>query len=117
MLAGTYVIDSFYQGRLIMRQGEHVVAGPPSVHREEYEQLLQEAGIPTPVFIPPDKRITEPFHDKTLGTYVVFNMKRKEWLQFDKKTSTWIPIPTAAPADQSQPFGPSRPSGSPPFAP
>lgn len=98
MAAGTYVIDSYYLGRLIMWKGDRVVAGPPAVHREEMEAALREQGIDVPVFIPPDGRITEPFFDKNLGTQVVYSKKLNAWLQFDKKTETWSPIEPGAPA-------------------
>jgi uncharacterized RDD family membrane protein YckC len=96
MAANTYVIDAYYEGRLIIRQGDRVIAGPPSLHREEMAEALREQGIPTPVFIPPDGRITEPFYDKNLDTHVVFSKKRNQWLRFDKKRDTWEPIEDAS---------------------
>ena len=97
MAAGTYVIDSYYLGRLIIQKGDRVVAGPAAVHRDELEAMLRSEGIDVPVFIPPDGRITEPFFDKNLGTQVVFSRKLNQWLRFDKKTETWMPIETQSP--------------------
>lgn len=96
MAANTYVIDSYYLGRLIVRRGDRVVAGPASMTREEFDEYLHAHGMPTS-FRPPDGRITEPFYDKGLDTHVVFSKKRNEWLRYDKKSGAWVPVePTAA---------------------
>lgn len=91
MAASTYVIDGFYMGRMIMRTETGVAAGEPAVHREEAMALLAEIGHDVPV-PPPGHRATEPFHDKSRDTYVVYNQKRETWLAYDKSTDTWNPI-------------------------
>jgi uncharacterized RDD family membrane protein YckC len=110
MAAQTYVIDSYYFGRLIIVRSGKAGAGPPSVKREEVEGLLRQSGVPDS-FIPPHGKITEPFFEKSLGTYVVYNVKRGAWLRFDKATKTWSPIDPNAAAAPNQP--PSQPTGQP----
>ncbi len=88
---GTYVIDAHYEGRLILRSGGKTHAGPPSVTREEAEELFRSQGIAAPT-MPAGQRPTEPFFDKARDTYVVFSQKRGEWLQFDKTTDSWQPL-------------------------
>jgi hypothetical protein len=113
MVAQTYVIDSYYLGRLIVRRSERTAAGPPSVKREEMEELLRESGVPAS-FVPPNAKITDPFYEKSLDTYVVYNSKRETWLKFDKSTNTWSPItpdqPAIEPAEPAGPF-PLGPGG------
>jgi uncharacterized RDD family membrane protein YckC len=111
MAAQTYVVDSYYLGRLIVRRTERTAAGPPSVKREEMEQLLRDSGVPAN-FIPPNSKITEPFYEKSMGTYVVYNVKREAWLKFDKATKTWDPI-----ADDNAAITPETSSGRFPLGP
>jgi len=98
MVAGTYVIDSMYSGRLIIETLDGLSVGPPSVTREEAEAFLrkeaEKQGLPA-AFIPPigaSVKSGEPIMDKNLGTYVVFNKKQNQWLAFDKQSGNWTPI-------------------------
>ncbi len=95
MVAGTYVIDSIYSGRLIIETIDGLMAGPPSVKREEAEAYLraeaEKQGLP-PGFVPPigaNVKSGEPILDKNLDTYVVWNKKQNQWLAFDKQTGSW----------------------------
>ena len=89
LIASTYVIDAVYLGRLIMRHDKRVSAGPESVTADEMATFVKQQ---TGVAPPPGKKITEPFYDKGRDTYVVFNTKRDEWLQFDKAANEWISL-------------------------
>ncbi len=89
LIASTYVIDAVYLGRLIMRHDKRVSAGPESVTADEMATFVKQQ---TGVSPPPGKKITEPFYDKGRDTYVVFNTKRDEWLQFDKAANEWISL-------------------------
>jgi uncharacterized RDD family membrane protein YckC len=108
MAAQTYVIDSYYLGRLIMVRNGRAGAGPPSVRREQVETMLRQSGVPES-FIPPNGKITEPFFEKSLGTYVVYNAKRSAWLRFDKATDTWAPIDPQHASQAGPPPGPTWP--------
>ncbi len=93
MLAGTYVIDGMYFGHLLIPEpGGKVYAGPPSVTREEAEQYVKAQGG---TFVPPMHASAmngDPFLDKNLDTYVVWNAKQSSWLAFDKKSNSWYRI-------------------------
>lgn len=91
MVASTYVIDNFYSGRMIIRTERGVTAGPPSVHREEADEMLRQIGQEQPV-PPAGHRATDPFYDKARDTYVVYNQRRSQWLAYDKETDSWDPI-------------------------
>ncbi len=98
MVAGTYVIDSIYSGRLIIETMDGLSVGPPSVKREEAEAYLraeaEKKGLP-PGFVPPlgvNAKSGEPILDKNLDTYVVWNKKQNQWLAFDKQSGSWNPI-------------------------
>jgi uncharacterized RDD family membrane protein YckC len=90
-LAGTWVIDATYQGRLILPGDRHLVAGPPAISREEATHLLAQAGKPLDSVLPePGPRSTEPFYDRDRDRYVVWSERRKGWLEFDKETNEWV---------------------------
>lgn len=90
MVAGTYCIDSIYLGRMILVQSDGVVAGPPAVTRDEAEKILKKDGAAAPlVFDNPQAKSGEPFLDKNLDTYVVWNAKQQAWLAFDKRSGAW----------------------------
>jgi uncharacterized RDD family membrane protein YckC len=91
--ADTFVIDAYYQGRLIIATGNKVIAGSKSVTKEERQQILAAAGAGEGGFKAPGGKITEPFYDKRLDTYVVFSPKRNDWMQFNKEAGVWEPIP------------------------
>lgn len=93
--AGTFVIDSAYSGRLIIDTANGLMTGPPSVTRKEADKVLRAEGVERPApgtFVPPTSpsaKNGEPFHDKTLDTYVVWNAKQGAWLAFDKSSGGW----------------------------
>jgi uncharacterized RDD family membrane protein YckC len=94
-IAGTMVIDADYLGRLILEGPRHLVAGPPSVTREEAARLLAQEGRTAEAvsaLVAPGPKSTEPFYDQQRDTYVVWNEKRQTWLQFDKPTNQWVPL-------------------------
>jgi uncharacterized RDD family membrane protein YckC len=95
MAVGTYVIDSIYFGHLLIRDSAGgVMVGPESVTREEAERYLRKqgaaAGFPMPA--QSTAKNGEPFLDKNLDTYVVWNEKHSAWLAFDKGTGGWVQI-------------------------
>jgi uncharacterized RDD family membrane protein YckC len=94
MLVGTYVIDAMYAGHLLMPEpGGGVIVGPPSVTREEAAAYVQTQTAGT--FVPPVSASAmngDPFLDKNLDTYVVWNARQSSWLAFDKTTGTWTRI-------------------------
>lgn len=92
MVAGTYVIDATYSGRLIMEVGGKVGAGPKSVDPETVERINAEQEAITGVHVPPGKSATEPFYDKARDTYVVFSHKQNGWIMLDKNTGEWSPV-------------------------
>jgi uncharacterized RDD family membrane protein YckC len=93
--AGTYVIDSAYRGRLIIETLDGLMTGPPSVTRDEAAKYLQAQGAEPAApgtFVAPrtaSAKNGEPFHDKALDTYVVWNSKEGAWLAFDKANGSW----------------------------
>ncbi|MCU0267292.1 MAG: RDD family protein [Acidimicrobiales bacterium] len=92
--AGTYVIDAFYLGRLLVPAASGgVVAGPPSVTREEAMAYAEEHHLPL-AYVPPRKakRDGNPVYDKTLGAYVVWNAREEQWLALDPASQTWRPL-------------------------
>ncbi|WP_208027194.1 RDD family protein [Rhabdothermincola sediminis] len=93
-LAGTFVIDADYQGRLILDGPRHPVAGPPSITRQEAAALLSSEPGPAgaEAIVPPGPKSAEPFYDRRRDTYVVWSEKRQTWLQFDKKTDDWVEL-------------------------
>lgn len=95
---GTYVIDNIFKGRLIIETVDGLSVGPPSVTREEAEAFLrtqaEEKGIPGAFVAPLSRQAKngEPFLDKNLDTYVVWNHKQNAWLAFDKASGAWNQI-------------------------
>lgn len=116
MAAQTYVIDAVYKGRLVIQFADKVYAGPESVSREEAARLLagvddDSVEVPIP---PPGHPRTKPFHDRRRDTYVVFNAKQQRWLQFDKRSDSWSPIPeldTSSGSGDERDSAPEDPSG------
>jgi uncharacterized RDD family membrane protein YckC len=95
MVAGTYVIDAMYMGHLMILDSQgNVVVGPKSVTREEAAQFLRQqgGGAPAPAPAAAQAKNGEPFLDKNLDTYVVWNERHKAWLAFDKATGGWVQI-------------------------
>jgi len=101
MLAGTYVIDSSYWGRMIVESQGKVMAGPKTASRETVEmvhaqraQQAQQVGgnVAAGVAVPKGARSTEPFYDKARDTYVVYRPKEGQWMQLDKVSGQWNPL-------------------------
>lgn len=97
MLVGSYVVDSQYFNHMVLAQPDGgVVAGPPAVTRHEAEKILRDQGVDkstaVAVFEAPRVKTGEPFLDKNLDTYVVWNEKQQSWLAFDKSNGAWVRI-------------------------
>jgi uncharacterized RDD family membrane protein YckC len=94
-VAGTYVIDNFYAGRLLLDGPGGLTAGPASVTRDEAERYFEHQGFSeavVPQLVPPGPKSTKPFYDKTRDTHVVWRERQQEWLQFDKKENRWVAL-------------------------
>jgi len=95
MAAGTFVIDSMYMGHLMLQDSSgRVMVGPRSVTRQEADRYLRQQGMPTAGAAPQQQTFKngEPFLDKNLDTYVVWNEKHQAWLAFDKGTGGWVQV-------------------------
>ena len=92
MVAGTYVIDATYAGRLIIQVGGKVGAGPKSVDPDVMDEIHAQQEAQTGVHVPHGKAATEPFYDKARDTYVVFSQKQNGWIKLDKNTGEWGPL-------------------------
>lgn len=94
LVAGTYVVDNQWFGHMILIRGDKVHAGPMSVRREEAEKLLKAEGIDQPLGarLPPNAKNGNPFLDKQLDTYVVWNARQERFLAFDKASGSWEPL-------------------------
>ena len=102
MIVGTFVIDSIYQGHLLLDEPGatgKVYVGPKSVTRKEADKLHQQAaaaagqpGVFQAPVLTAAMRSGQPFLDKNLDTYVVWNVKQEAWLAFDKASNTWYRI-------------------------
>lgn len=93
--AGTWVIDNWYVGRMLVEGPHGMLAGPPAVTRDDAEKILRQQGSPqaqaTQLAVP-EVKTTKPYYDKDRDTYVVWNEGRKSWMQFDKKRGDWVPL-------------------------
>jgi uncharacterized RDD family membrane protein YckC len=94
LVAGTYVVDNQWFGHMIIVSGDRVSAGPMSIRREEAAKLLAREGITEPLGarLPPNAKSGNPFMDKQLDTYVVWNARQDRFLAFDKSTGSWEPL-------------------------
>lgn len=95
MLAGTFVVDNQWFGHMVIVTADGVAAGPMSVKREEAEKILRAEGVAVPSIgtrLPPNAKSGNPFLDKELDTYVVWNLKEGRFLAFDKATGSWEPL-------------------------
>lgn len=94
LVAGTYVVDNQWFGHMVIVSNDRVSAGPMSVRREEAEKLLRAEGIDQPLAarLPPNAKNGNPFMDKQLDTYVVWNARQSQFLAFDKASGTWEPL-------------------------
>lgn len=97
MLAGTFVVDNQWFGHMVIVNADGVVAGPMSVRREEAEKLLRAEGVHEPSLalgtrLPPNAKSGNPFLDKELDTYVVWNVREGGFMAFDKASGTWEPL-------------------------
>jgi uncharacterized RDD family membrane protein YckC len=90
LLAATFVIDSFYEGRLISLTSTGAVSGPPSVYASEVSEAVTRPGGDR-ALVEARLRPNDPVFDKSRGTYVVWNAKQDRLLTFDKETKTWEP--------------------------
>jgi uncharacterized RDD family membrane protein YckC len=95
MIAGTFVVDNQWFGHMVIVTSDGVAAGPMSVRREEAEKLLRAEGVAVPSLgarLPPNAKSGNPFLDKELDTYVVWNARESRFLAFDKSTGSWEPL-------------------------
>lgn len=96
MLAGTFVVDNQWFGHMVIVNSNGVSAGPMSVKREEAEKLLRAEGVTADVALgarlPPNAKSGNPFMDKQLDTYVVWNARQGRFLAFDKISGSWEPL-------------------------
>lgn len=92
MVAGTYVIDASYYGRVIVEVGGKIGAGHHSASPDLVAKLNAEQAALTGVSVPSGKRATEPFYDKARDTYVVYSQKQQSWLQLSKSSGQWEKI-------------------------
>ena len=94
-VAGTFVVDNQWFGHMVIVGSERVSAGPMSVRREEAAKLLQADGVtvePLGARLPPNAKNGNPFMDKQLDTYVVWNARQGKFLAFDKASGSWEPL-------------------------
>lgn len=93
MLAGTYVIDAWSMGRMMIRRAEGLEAGPPAVTRADVVDALG-AEAAAEILREPQVggRPTQPVYDKALDTYVVWRTNESRWMAFDKTTGQWRPL-------------------------
>lgn len=94
-VAGTWVIDGWFKGRLLIETMNGMTAGPPAITREEAERYFEQHGgtkAQAAALAAPGPKSTKPFYDKTRDTYVVWNERRSEWLQFDKDREDWVSL-------------------------
>ena len=104
--AKTFVIDSSYEGRLIVLGDHGAVAGPQSMTREEAERLGYDlevgsglertAGVaiahePEPPAPPAGVHAT-PSYDPSIRTHVVFDSGSGQWLKYRSSTREWVPM-------------------------
>jgi uncharacterized RDD family membrane protein YckC len=86
LVAGTYVVDAPYFGRVIRHTPDGIRVGPKTVRPEDVglsrTEFQQAVGL----------RPKEPVYDRTLDTYVVWNTKQDRLMAFDKKSNTWVPV-------------------------
>lgn len=94
LVAGTFVVDNQWFGHMVIVGNDRVSAGPMSVRREEAEKVLRAEGITEPLGarLPPNAKSGNPFLDKQLDTYVVWNARQNQFLAFDKATGSWEPL-------------------------
>jgi uncharacterized RDD family membrane protein YckC len=86
IVAGTFVIDSVYEGRLITLTAKGAAAGPRSVYASDViEAVPPEQRLSTEAHLRPN----DPVYDKVRDTYVVWNPTKNQLLVFDKKSNTW----------------------------
>jgi uncharacterized RDD family membrane protein YckC len=87
LVAGTYVIDSVYAGRMIVHGPTGIVVGEKTVKLEDLG--LSSADVKMAARL----KSKDPVFDSNLDTYVVWNEKQQRYLMFDKASKTWGPIP------------------------
>jgi uncharacterized RDD family membrane protein YckC len=94
LVAGTFVIDNQWFGHMVIVGSDRVSAGPMSVRREEAAKMLKAEGIEVPLGarLPPNAKNGNPFMDKQLDTYVVWNARQERFLAFDKASGAWEPL-------------------------
>ncbi len=94
MLAGTFVVDNQWVGHLVIVGPDGVSAGPMSVHRAEAEKALRAEGITSGLGLrlPANAKSGNPFLDKELDTYVVWNPGQQAFLAFDRSSGAWEPV-------------------------
>lgn len=85
MVAGTYVIDGVYFGRMIQPGPDGPTIGPKTIRPEDLG--ISRGELQQLVTVRPK----EPTYDKRYDTYVMWNEKRAQLMKFDKKSESWVP--------------------------
>lgn len=93
MLGGTYVVDAWSMGRVMIRTSQGLQAGPPAVTRSDVVDAFG-AERAAAILAEPDVggRPTQPVYDKQRDTYVVWRPKQEQWMEFDKASNAWRPL-------------------------
>lgn len=90
ILAGTFVIDAFYAGRIIRLTANGASVGPPSVYASDVSAAVVGPGGDR-ALVEAKLRPDDPVFDKQRDTYVVWNARQERLLVFDTADKTWKP--------------------------
>ncbi len=104
--AKTFVIDSSFEGRLVLLGDRRAAVGPESVTREEAERLGYDVTGELPHEPPPGVAISTageapepprgvegtPSYDPSLRTYVIYDPQTRGWLKLRRTTNEWVPM-------------------------
>jgi uncharacterized RDD family membrane protein YckC len=90
-LAGTFVIDAYFEGHLISTTTGRATAGPRSLYASEVSEAVTKPGGDRSA-VEAKLRPNDPVYDKERDTYVVWNERQERLLAFDKAAKTWKPV-------------------------
>lgn len=90
IVASTFVIDSFYEGRIVTLTGGGAVAGPRSLYASEVSEATTSSDGDR-ALVEARLRPDDPVFDKVRDTYVVWNSKQDRLMAFDKASKSWGP--------------------------